>query len=199
MSKYIDADQIRAEIERQKEINEKLLDGQLRAGCLYAFNQVLSFIDTLPEQPVEETPEPYTGVYGEAYLQEKIAKATKSWEGVDVDKMLAECRGYEQPVEGLEEEIDRLWESFSEEMSGPHNLFDMYRRLARHFAEWGMNQCPLPEDTTIFLKGVAEGRRLEKDDIISLIESRIAEILGDAQPAPILRTELRELIKKIKK
>lgn len=43
----------------------------------------------------------------------------------------------EQPVEGLEEEIDRLWESFSEEMSGPHNLFDMYRRLARHFAEWG--------------------------------------------------------------
>lgn len=43
----------------------------------------------------------------------------------------------EQPVNKLEEEIDRLWESFSEEMSGPHNLFDIYRRLARHFAEWG--------------------------------------------------------------
>lgn len=55
-------------------------------------------LDVKPDQPVEETPEPYTGIYDEAYLQEKIAKATKSWEGVDVDKMLAECRGYEQPV-----------------------------------------------------------------------------------------------------
>lgn len=34
--------------------------------------------------------------------------------------------------------------------------------------------------------------------IISLIESRIAEILGDAQPAPVLRIELQELIDKIK-
>lgn len=39
--------------------------------------------------------------------------------------------------------------------------------------------------------------RAEKD-IISLIESRIGEILGDAQPAPVLRAELRELIKRIK-
>ncbi len=65
-------------------------------------------------------------------------------------------------------------------------------------AEWGMNQCPLPEDTTIFQKGVAEGRRLERDANISLFVSRIAEILGDAQPAPVLRAELRELITKIK-
>ena len=36
-------------------------------------------------------------------------------------------------------------------------------------------------------------------DIISLIESRIGEILGDAQPAPVLRAELRELINKIEK
>lgn len=34
--------------------------------------------------------------------------------------------------------------------------------------------------------------------IIFIIESRIAEILGDAQPAPILRIELQELIDKIK-
>lgn len=42
---------IRAEIERLKEINKRLLGGQLREGCLYAFNQVLAFLDTLPEQP----------------------------------------------------------------------------------------------------------------------------------------------------
>lgn len=48
---------------------------------------------------------------------------------------------------------------------------------------------------TIFQKGY---ERAEKD-IISLIETRIGEIIGDAQPAPILRAELRELIEKIRK
>lgn len=47
-------DKIRQEIERQKEINKRLLDGQLREGCLYAFNQVLSFLDSLPEQEQEQ-------------------------------------------------------------------------------------------------------------------------------------------------
>lgn len=105
-------DQIRAEIERQKEINKKVLDGQLRDGCLYAFNQVLAFLDTLPEQPMEG-------------LEEEIARYLRE-----------ECSADDEP-------------SVSE--------------TARHFAEWGMNQCPLPEDTTIFMKGVAEGRRLERE------------------------------------
>lgn len=52
-------------------------------------------------------------------------------------------------------------------------------------------------DTVAFQKGVAEGRRLEREDVKSIIQSRIDEILGDAQPAPILRMELQELIKKI--
>jgi len=43
-----------------------------------------------------------------------------------------------------------------------------------------------------------EGYEQAEKDIISIIESRIAEILGDAQPNPILRAELRELIEKIK-
>ena len=42
------------------------------------------------------------------------------------------------------------------------------------------------------------GYEQAEQDIISLIESRISEILGDAQPAPVLRIELRELITKIK-
>ena len=52
-------------------------------------------------------------------------------------------------------------------------------------------------DTVAFQKGVQEGRRLEREDVKSIIQSRIDEILGDAQPAPILRMELQELIKKI--
>lgn len=35
-------------------------------------------------------------------------------------------------------------------------------------------------------------------DIIAIIESRIAEILGDAQPKPTIRIELKELITRIK-
>ena len=35
-------------------------------------------------------------------------------------------------------------------------------------------------------------------DIITIIESRIAEILGDAQPKPTIRIELKELITRIK-
>lgn len=47
----------------------------------------------------------------------------------------------------------------------------------------------------IFIKGYEQAEQ----DIITLIESRIGEILGDAQPAPVLRAELKELINKIKK
>ena len=42
------------------------------------------------------------------------------------------------------------------------------------------------------------GYEKAEQDIISIIESRIAEILGDAQPAPVLRIELQELIDKIR-
>ena len=42
------------------------------------------------------------------------------------------------------------------------------------------------------------GYHQAEQDIISLIESRIGEILGDAQPAPVLRAELREIINRIK-
>jgi hypothetical protein len=40
---------------------------------------------------------------------------------------------------------------------------------------------------------------IRKDVILALIESRLSEIIGDAQPKPDLRAELEELINKIKK
>ena len=46
----------------------------------------------------------------------------------------------------------------------------------------------------IFIRGYEQAEK----DIIDLIESRIGKIMGDAQPAPILRYELQDLIKKIK-
>ena len=37
------------------------------------------------------------------------------------------------------------------------------------------------------------------EEAVSIIESRISEIIGDAQPKPALRAGLEELINKIKK
>ena len=43
-----------------------------------------------------------------------------------------------------------------------------------------------------------KGYEQAEKDIIFIIESRLSELLGDAQPTPILRYELQDLIKKIK-
>lgn len=43
-----------------------------------------------------------------------------------------------------------------------------------------------------------QGYEQAEKDLVSLIQSRLKEITGDAQPNPILRHELQDLIKKIK-
>lgn len=61
-----------------------------------------------------------------------------------------------------------------------------------------MEYCPerdLNEDARAFFQ---EGYEAAEKDIIAIIESRLSEIIGDAQPKPILRAELEELIKQIK-
>ena len=46
----------------------------------------------------------------------------------------------------------------------------------------------------IFLEGYEQAEK----DVISTIEYRLSELLGDAQPTPVLRLELQDLIKQIK-
>lgn len=60
-------------------------------------------------------------------------------DSLDLFEQFIDSLELKKPInqEELEEEIDRLWESFADEMEGPHNLFDIYARLARHFAQWG--------------------------------------------------------------
>lgn len=66
--------------------------------------------------------------------------------------------------------------------------------IPKMFTENGMLYDPNTVMREVFIKGYEQAEK----DIISLIESRIGEILGDAQPAPVLRAELRDLIKRIK-
>lgn len=46
---------------------------------------------------------------------------------------------------------------------------------------------------------IERGYDLAVQDCLALVESRISEIIGDAQPKPILRMELKALIEKIRK
>ena len=69
---------------------------------------------------------------------------------------------------------------------------------------------PVPQGTTpsgrawkdsdmIFVRELfIQGYEQAEKDTITLIESRISEILGDAQPKPALRAELQDIIKRIK-
>lgn len=45
--------------------------------------------------------------------------------------------------------------------------------VARHFAQWGAEHTPLPEDTVIFNKGIEEGKRLMMEEAV---EGRIHTI-----------------------
>lgn len=88
-------------LENATKANEVLM-GRVKAPSL-DMESVRRRLDTLQEQ---DRPEPYNPTYDEAYLNEKIKKATKSWKGVDVNKMLAECRGYDEPEVDLDANIE---------------------------------------------------------------------------------------------
>ena len=64
----------------------------------------------------------------------------------------------------------------------------VYNDLAQEFED--INGC--------YRIGFEVGYEQAEKDIITIIESRTAEILGDAQPKPTIRIELKELITRIK-
>jgi hypothetical protein len=112
-------EQIKAEIEGRIALAEKCaeaaceknLHSALEANemLIRQYKSLLAFIESLPD---ENNPEPYNPVYDEDYLNEKIAKATKSWEGVDADKMLAESRGIEEKPSGdLEKAAENIYKT----------------------------------------------------------------------------------------
>lgn len=80
--------------------------------------------------------------------------------------------------------------------------------MSKRVEEAALKVCPpvivkdedgsLDDLTYIARTWVQKGYEQAEKDIIALIESRISEILGDAQPKPALRAELQELIKRMK-
>lgn len=131
MSKYIDAEKLIDYLKEKRQKNSTL-DTTLCRVIVRVIDSIIGYIESLQQEqlpgieengipgkdyiPVEwvDACERYgkwkivkqeqPATYDEAYLNEKIAKATKSWEGVDVDKFMDEVRGREPEVD-LEKEI----------------------------------------------------------------------------------------------
>jgi hypothetical protein len=145
--KYIDAEKIRAEIDRrynEYSAKKKTDDFIYYSGMADALDLFEQFLDTLEEEPAQNG-------YDEAYLNEKIAKASKTWEGVDVDKYMDEVRGRE-PDKSLEEAAEEymfthheanesLEEAVTHQMEDDGNVDDFVRRgidnIALRYAELG--------------------------------------------------------------
>jgi len=135
--KYIDADKLIAEIERRYDnmLNRAKLDSENANywnGKADAYRAIYDHIDSLQhEQP--------TKGYDEKYLNEKIAKAKKSWDGVDVDKYMDEIRGgkHEQPEVDLEKEVTHFVDD--DKILSKFVKYDDALLIARHFYKLGLN------------------------------------------------------------
>ena len=81
---------------------------------------------------------------------------------------------------------ERAWEVYPEDVQ-------LFVESQEEPGKW------LPVDENYQLRyGYKRGYEQAEKDILSTIESRISEIIGDAQPKPALRAELQELIAKIR-
>ena len=81
-------------------------------------------------------------------------------------------RDLENFLDTLSEKPDKSLEEAAENYEQTRNDLDaisdneIVRRAFIAGAEWQASQMPMPEDTVIFNKGVAEGRRLEREDML---------------------------------
>lgn len=204
MGKYIDADRLKEEVEKKYNSNDTVSD-RWDLGYDTACEQILDIIDSLQQEqpdfpttdeeierflathPKVEVPQKYktpdwlfkkqeqSAPYDEAYLNEKIAKATKSWEGVDVDKFMDEVRGREPEVD-LDEEINRTCHngSVADTSDLDHNS---YENIARHFAKWQKEQMMSeavegeahPDDCEIWVNLVGYGYKFNEGDKVRII------------------------------
>lgn len=100
--------------------------------------------------------------WGAEHLRDSTKKIDKSLEEY------ASRAGFDY-VDGIvQEEPGHRWND--------HDVEFAYRDGIIAGAEWQASQMPMPEDTVLFNKGVAEGRRLEREDMLK------DAVVGIAQP-----------------
>ena len=112
-------EKIRKEIERLKSTNPSEYNYQNAEGYIWALDDLLSFLDTLSEEPV--------CLYdGEAPSKQKCGDCT----------IACSVRVEEEPNKSLEEEINRYLEPIHA-ADIQFEPFTQMTKCARHFAEWG--------------------------------------------------------------
>lgn len=115
-------EKIRKEIERLKSTNPSEYNYQNAEGYIWALDDLLSFLDTLSEEPV--------CLYdGEAPSKQKCGDCT----------IACSVRVEEEPNKSLEEEINRYLEPIHA-ADIQFEPFTQMTKCARHFAEWGRKQ-----------------------------------------------------------
>lgn len=166
--KYIDAEKLIAEIERLRKINIKALDADhITPGVFHGRAQAFNYLFEFIDSLQHELTPDTDVLHTELVNLLKTYRIGEETARTMADR-IADTYGVQRYIDGLCDGMDK--EDMKKEQEQPEVF-----------------------DTMAFQKGVKEGKRLA----IETIRSRIDEILGDAQPAPILRMELQELIKKI--
>ena len=139
-----DIEKIRQEIERRmlELARDKYIDLHDTLCRTKELNLLLAFIDSLPEDnPLNDQR------FGEGF------DAGRAVQSIFDEKE-------EKPSEDLKEAARRY--SDGPECSWVGKSALEYAFIAG--AKWMDKQMPMPEDTVIFMKGVAEGRRLEREE-----------------------------------
>lgn len=152
------------------------------AGELSAYKEILDFIDSLPKDDPLNDPR-----FGKGFDAGRAVQ--RIFDGTDEDSLPEEtCKDSLQVKETCKENPDSFTDKPKEleeaaihyllnEHSSPLNAVfhraDLKSEMVYHKdienafiagAKWMANQMPMPEDTVIFMKGVEEGRRLERED-----------------------------------
>ena len=158
---------------------------------------LLSFLSTLEEQQKYKVSNPIFDEFMSS-VNPKVREEVRE----NIDRMLED--------DSLIDEIKNFIEEYGYERGEDKLLIAI---VARHFYELGCRRTAekydeieynrqraeqrwLEDRDGCFWDGVNEGKKAMEDAILALIESRLSEIIGDAQPKPALRAELQELITK---
>ena len=136
---------IREEVERlQNELiqeKEKGYGSDADNACILELQNVLTYIDSLQEEPVNRTPADIEAAMQE--VEEKSKAFTEAHQGENADTILAQMRGEEPVSEDLEEEINNYVK-----MNGYDGLdsIEEVKYIANHFAKWQRANLWKPAD-----------------------------------------------------
>ena len=139
-------EKIRQEIERLKQMGSIGLneyDAGFENGRGELCDELLAFIDSLPEDDHFREPT--------KMVEERLADSDKTLEKA------AGRLGFDYVDNIVHESPEHRWND--------HDVEFGYRDGFIAGAKWMESQMPMPEDTVIFMKGVAEGRRLEREEM----------------------------------